>query len=68
MKATVENTTTDIILTCVDNGQGPRADSTPGLGSQLFDEICSHMQGSWSISRRHLQTVFEMRVPIHPTW
>lgn len=68
MKATVDHTETDIILTCVDNGQGPLSNSTPGLGSQLFDEICSHMQGSWSISRRHLQTVFEMRVPIHPTW
>ena len=51
-----------ITLTCEDNGQGPPAELTRGLGSKLFDEICAEHKGDWSLARHGGVTRFSMSV------
>ncbi len=51
-----------LTLRCEDNGQGPPAELTRGLGSKLFDEICAEHQGEWSLERHSGVTRFAMSV------
>ena len=47
---------------CVDNGQGPSRLAQPGLGSNLFDELCAHYPGEWSLQRINGETVFTLHI------
>ena len=51
-----------LTLTCEDNGRGPPDELTRGLGSKLFDEICSEHEGEWSLARHGDVTRFSMSV------
>ena len=47
---------------CADNGRGPSRWARPGLGANLFDELCAHYSGEWSLDRIEQQTVFELHI------
>jgi signal transduction histidine kinase len=51
---------------CVDDGIGPSRLAKPGLGSNLFDELCAHYSGEWSLVRLNQRTVFTLRIRSAP--
>ncbi|MEI8260801.1 MAG: ATP-binding protein [Actinomycetes bacterium] len=54
-------------VTSTDNGVGFSADTVPGLGSRLCDEMVEQFGGRWSVTRLGDSTVFSMtlRYPAH---
>jgi two-component sensor histidine kinase len=43
---------THLVLSCADNGEGPSAIPSPGLGSAILDDVCREYNGTWSLTRQ----------------
>ncbi len=53
-----------VTLHCDDDGEGISHEPAGGLGSRLFDEVCSHRQGNWALAPAYVGARFTMTLAL----